>query len=220
MNHREAHIFHLMNLLKEESQCLDKQVVCIITDNRYNILSYGVNKVIACDQQCDDKVNRRCETAHAEVVAGDHLRNGYFCLVHFAFVNLFPCAPCQEMLESIGVKEIIVAGPRHKEQVFKNIRLESDLYKSLLLENGKEKQLSVIQGELAELITIISDYFYRPLKKVPVEEMVDEIVDVELMLMQLKMICWKGDSQFYNLLRNIRGLKHVALLDKIVKRML
>lgn len=221
MNNQEAHIFHLMNVLKEESQCLDKQVVCIITDKRYSILSYGVNFVDECNQKCDDKENRICNVRHAEAMAIDNLRSGYMpAVVHYAFVNLFPCVSCQELFKSTGIKEIIVAGPRHKGQIFKNIRLESDLYKSLLLENGKEKQLSVIQGELAELITMISDYFYRPNKKIPIKEMVDEIIDVELMLMQLKMICWKGDPLFYNLLRHIRASKHITLLDKIVKRLL
>ena len=220
MNHREAYIFHLMNVLKEESQCLDKQVVCIITDKQYRILSYGVNEIVACDQQCHDKVNRRCETVHAEIIAVSHLKTCYMPIMHYAFVNLFPCVPCQEILRSKGAKEIVVAGPKHKEQVVDNIRLESDLYKSLLLENGKEKQLSVAQGELAELITMISDYFHRPDKNITMGAMIDEIVDAELMLMQLKTICWKEDPQFYNLLRNIRGFKHTNLLERIVKRLL
>jgi len=42
---KETYIFHLMNILKEESKCIDKQVVCIITDPHYNVLSYGVNKI-------------------------------------------------------------------------------------------------------------------------------------------------------------------------------
>ncbi len=114
MNDKESYIFHLMNLLKEESECLDKQVVCVITDKDYNILSYGVNKVIACDQQCHDKENRRCETVHAEIVALENCSDTV--ALYYAFVNLFPCAPCQEEL-SVHVEEIVVAGPKHKDQL-------------------------------------------------------------------------------------------------------
>jgi len=217
VNRPEAYIFHLMNLLKEESECIDKQVVCILTDQLYRILSYSTNKIIACDRQCHDKENRRCETIHAEIEALDKCRNRD--ALYYAFVNLFPCAPCQIALEQY-VEEIIVAGPKHKDQVFKNIRLEGDLYKNLLLDNGKNKQLSVAQGELAELITTISDFFYRDDKDIPMEKLLDEIVDVELMLMQLKTICWKTDPYAYNELRRIRSNKHIHLLDWIVKRML
>jgi len=216
MNYQEAHIFHLMNLYKEQSWCLDKQVVCILTDKDYNILSYGINEIIACDQQCHDKENRRCETVHAEIVALQKTSQ----IAHYAFVNLFPCAPCQTRLRQEGIQEIIVAGPKHKKQVVDIIRLESDLYKDILLDNGQEKQLSVAQGELAELITAISDFFYRPEKKIPMEELLDEVADVELMLMQIKTICWKNDPSAYNQLRNIRGAKHIALIDRVVKRML
>ena len=218
MNRQEAYIFHLMNTLKEESECIDKQVVCVITDKSYRILSYGVNTILACDQQCHDKENRRCETAHAENMAIANL-NDFKGRAHYAFINLFPCVSCQNILTEF-VKEIVVAGPKHKEQVVKNIRLEGDLYKNLLLENGRDKQLSVAQGELAELITCISDYFYRKDKNIPIEELLDEIIDVELMLMQLKTICWKEVPYSYNTLRRIRGDKHIKLLDWITKKML
>ena len=218
MNNKEAYIFHLMNILKEESKCLDKQVVCILTDQDFHILSYGVNTVIACDKNCHDKENRICHTMHAEIMAIDNCHDKW--KTYYAFVNLFPCAPCQKALDNYGVMEIVVAGPRHKEQVFANIRLESDLYKDLLLENGEAKQLSVAQGELAELITAVSDFFYRDEKHIKTADIADEIVDVELMLMQIKTICWKKDPEFYNLLRELRAMKHRTLIDKIVKRLL
>lgn len=217
MNISEAHIFHLMNILKEESGCLDKQVVCVLTDDNYRILSYGVNTIVHCDKNCHDKENRTCETIHAEIMALN--KCVHKDLIHYAFINLFPCVPCQEALGKFA-HEIIVAGPRHKEQVFSNIRLESDLYKNLLLYDGEAKQLSVAQGELAELITCISDFFYRPDKNIPIEELLDEIVDVELMLMQIKSICWHKDPEAYNKLRFIRGDKHLSLSDKVVKLML
>jgi len=173
-----------------------------------------------CDQNCHDKENRVCLTEHAEIIAIRKLSTTPLPTHCYAFVNLFPCAPCQKALKKINIQEIVVAGPKHKEQVVDNIRLEADLYKNLLLENGIEKQLSVAQGELAELITAVSDYFYREDKHEPIENLLDEIIDVELMLMQLKMICWKKDPHTYNKLRLIRSDKHVELNDRIVKKML
>ena len=42
---------------------------------------------------------------------------------------------------------------------------ERSLSDKLLNHNGMEKQLSVVQGELCELVTAISDFFWRPDKK-------------------------------------------------------
>ena len=115
------------------------------------------------------------------------------------------------------VEEIVVFGPKHKDQVFNNIRLEPDLNVELLDNNETPKQLSVVQGELSELITGISDYFYRGDKPIPMEELLDEIVDAELMLAQLKLICWKEDNQTFNLLRKIRAEKYLKVLNSAMK---
>jgi len=210
MNQAEMLIQHYLNQLKELSRCIDKQVVCVITDKDYRILSTGINQIIACDQNCDDKINRRCETVHAESVAVCNL-NKYNLRAKKAYLNLFPCVACQESLAQY-VEEIIVFGPKHKDQVFENIRLEDDFYTTLLNNNGTNKQLSVVQGELCELVTTISDFFYRGDKDIPMEELLDEIVDAELMIDQLKLICWKEDHQIYNSLKTIRAQKYLKVL--------
>jgi len=216
MNQAEMLIQHHLNKLKERSRCIDKQVVCVITDKDYRILSTGINQIVACDQNCDDKINRRCETVHAEIVACANLRN-FNDRSQKAYLNLFPCVPCQNMLAHF-VKEIIVFGPKHKDQVFENIRLEDDLYVSLLKDNETYKQISVAQGELCELVTTISDFFYRGDKKVPMEVLLDEIVDAELMIDQLKLICWLKDHQIYNSLKTIRAQKYLNVLECVKEK--
>lgn len=217
MTGKELEIMHYLNILKEQSHCLDKQVACVIVDKDDKIVAQGVNEIIACDKNCHDKKNRTCEVTHAEVVACnriDKFRSGPFRM----YVNLFPCVPCQETAERFGIEEIVVFGPQHKEQVFENIRIEHNLYNELYRLNGRDKQLSVAQGELAELITAISDFFYREDKGMNIVEFVDEIVDVELMLEQIKMIAWEENSELYNWLREIRNYKYLRLLDYINKK--
>ena len=126
MNDKELHIYTCLNQLKKKSVCLDKQVACIITTKDYGILSWGINIVMQCDRNCLDKKNRLCVTQHAEVMAIKGLlsnRRSYY-----AFLSLFPCTDCQNQL-AFFVKEIVVFGKQHKEQVFDNIRLEEEPYK-------------------------------------------------------------------------------------------
>jgi len=121
MNDQEFSIYHCLNQLKKKSLCLDKQVACIITTKDYGILSWGINIVKECDKNCMDKEKRLCVTQHAEVGAIKNLPPGRRS--YYAFLNLFPCPACQKQLAPF-VKEIVVFGKRHKEQVFNNIRLE------------------------------------------------------------------------------------------------
>jgi deoxycytidylate deaminase len=216
MERRDLEIMHYLNVLKEQSKCLDKQVAAVIVNRHGEMVAEGVNTIIACDKNCHDKENRICEVIHAEVVACanlDKLEPGPFTM----YVNLFPCVPCQQTAERYGVEEIVVFGPQHKDQVFSNIRLEPNLYAELLNHNGPNKQLSVAQGELAELITAISDFFHRPDKEMTIVQFMDEVVDVELMLEQIKLIAWNRDPEAYNWLREIRTYKYGRLLDFINK---
>jgi len=214
MNIHEYNIMHLLNKLKEQSKCIDKQVACIITDSNYNILSMGINKIVECDKDCHNKEHRICLTVHAEIVACTNMNTLNRIHASTAYTNLFPCVPCQQTLKN-WVKEIVVFGPQHKEQEFANIRLEQNLYADLLNSNKQAKQLSVAQGELCELVTAISDYFYRPEKKMKVDDIVDEIIDAELMLDQIKLICWNKDSKFFNVLRTCREMKYKKIQEQV-----
>jgi len=211
MTHEEQNIMHFLNKVKEQSACIDKQVACAITDRNYNVVSTGVNMIISCDKNCHDKENRICETGHAEIVACRNLHEGYRGRHLMAYVNLFPCVPCQRELELNQIREIIVFGKQHKDQVFENIRLEPNMYLNMLESNGVDKQLSIAQGELAELITAISDYFYRQDKHKQLSNIVDEIIDAEFMLDQIKLIVWKKEPEFFNYLKVMRSPKYQKL---------
>jgi len=216
MIREEILIAHYLNKLKEQSKCVDKQVACIITDKNYNIISTGINQIIECDHNCHDKINRKCFTLHAEIIAMANLRN-FNGRAKYAYLNLFPCVPCQNALLGF-IDEIIVFGPKHKDQVFDNIRLEPNLYEELLNNNGQAKQLSVAQGELCELVTAISDHFYRGDKGSNITHLLDEIIDAELMLDQVKLICWKKDSGTFNKLRFLRKKKYEKVLKAVIEK--
>ena len=114
LNEHDVEMFVTLNNLKHLSRCIDKQVVCIITDEDYNVLSVGINTIEACDQNCDDKEHRLCVVRHAEVVAVDNLSNLNRQRAARAYVSLFPCAPCQDVLSPL-VDEIVTFGMAHKK---------------------------------------------------------------------------------------------------------
>jgi len=97
---------------------------------------------------------------------------------------------------------------------------ERSLSDKLLNHNGMERQLSVVQGELCELVTAISDFFWRPDKKMPIEEILDEIIDVELMLLQLKKILLIQDKKIKIKLEELKEIKYNKLLDKLKNNLL
>ncbi len=216
LTREDVRIWDYLNKLKEYSQCVDKQVACVIVDKSTGqILSSGVNKIISCDMNCHDKEKRICNTVHAEVMAVNNLNMRPWGAT-IAYVNLFPCIPCQRALFT-RVSEVTAFGFKHREAAFKNIRLVPDITAELIGHDGEKKQLSIAQGELAELITCISDYFHRPEKEVPTEEIMDEIVDAELMLESLKRLIWKKDNESYNVLCKVRKDKLTSLLEKVLK---
>ncbi len=225
-NEMELSMYHLLHILKEQSECIDKQVACIITDQFGNVLCYGVNEIIECDKNCNDKKNRICEVAHAEIVAVCSLYSSYGVFDHGkriknkAWLSLFPCIPCQEALAP-HVDEIIVFGKKHKDQVFENITLLPDYGNELIEYNGVVKQLSIVQGELSELIHIISDYaFRRKEKEIDIEQVCGEIVDVELMLHVLKLILWKDNHELFNVLKDMRIHKLFDVFGKLIAGLL
>ena len=71
------------------------------------------------------------------------------------------------------------------------------------------------QGELCELVTAISYYFYRPEKSMSIHNIADEIIDAELMLDQIKLICWNKKPELYNVLRHHRELKYNRIQERL-----
>lgn len=219
INKEEVRIHYLLHQLKQESKCIDKQVACIITDNDLNILSYGINTIIECNKDCHDKENRVCNVIHAEVVAAKNLNKDSVVEKGKAWLTLFPCAPCQEALRPY-VDEIIVFGPKHKDQVFDNITIKENFIEELIEYNNPIRQLSIIQSELAELVSAVADFQYRTDKGQLTEPVIDEIVDVENQLILLKEILWRSDPETYNKLRYFRREKTFDLFGKLVAGLL
>lgn len=122
LTEQDATMFNIMESLKRLSKCIDKQVVCLLVDADSTILSVGVNRILKCDKNCDDKKNRTCVVNHAEIEAVSRLKDAEHVAAlpdeykPTAYVSLFPCAPCQRALEPY-VKEIVTFGMIHKEWV-------------------------------------------------------------------------------------------------------
>lgn len=176
-------MYFLLQELRKQSRCKDKQVACIITDMKDNILSVGVNKVNACSSCGETGSKQGCDVVHAEVVAVCNLSKDQMEVKKRAYVSLYPCENCQVGLDNF-VEEIIVFGTKHKNCVIdeNKIKLVPNLVGELHKINGEQKQLAVITSELAELSIVVQDYFYRRHEReVSVADVLDEIIDVHLM---------------------------------------
>jgi deoxycytidylate deaminase len=214
----DLEMYAMLEELKQQSKCVDKQVACIIVDNAtHDILATGVNTVLVCDKNCHDKEHRLCKVIHAEVSAIQRLNQGGQAKGKTAYVSLFPCKACQEaILPYVG--EIVTFGMIHKDWVSGDkLTVFPHLEYTLLKLNGPIKQLSIAQGELAELITSVSDVFSREDKDKKDEDLIDELIDVELQIKLIKIIAQEQYPALYNKLRAARSEKYAALLARYAK---
>ncbi len=209
----ELHNIHyLLNTVKEFSECVDKQVSCIITDKDDNVLSIGWNRVHECDQNCHDKENRRCITTHAEIQALIKLNSDAKLKAKKAYVSLFPCKPCQESLKKNGVTEVISFTANHKGHIGAlNFTYPQNINDLLLGRDGVDtlnkidynnSHINHICNSLARLgseVTCLMKDSYDPNVG-----MLYKYLSTELQLEQLKLILWSKDPLFYNRLRELR----------------
>lgn len=201
-------MYFLLSELRRQSVCQDKQVACVITDKEDNILSVGVNTVNEC-KKCDvGNTNAICDTIHAEEAAIQNLAKHNESFAYRAYISLYPCPVCQRRLDNY-VKEIVVFNKQHKPLVIDKEKIieVGDLAAELSKINGSQKQVSVITGELAELITSMADYFYRRHEReIDVSDILFEIIDVELMIQCLVAILKENGNDYelsiYNLLKS------------------
>ena len=187
-------MYSLLCELKRQSICQDKQVACILTDESDHILSVGINKVINCVKCNIGERTAICHSIHAENIAVTNIRDRNIERCHRAYVSLYPCPECQILLNDF-VDEIVVFNKQHKECVIDEdkIQVVGDLAMDLVDVNGDQKQISVIIGELGELITIICDYFYRRHERsASLHHLMTEIADAELMIQCLFAILTKA----------------------------
>lgn len=165
------------------STCHHKQVGAIIVQGQA-IESVGFNRVL----QCNDLHDKTCIVKHAEVEALSKAKYTYGAI---CYVNLFPCLKCQEALMQAGIDALVVFGeqgnkPLHPDWGNRPIYLLPPLPSLLLSYNGERNQHQVVQGELAELITAISNYDARSDRKESKDEqkqaLIGEMADVQLQL--------------------------------------
>ena len=189
-------MYSLLNELKRQSLCCDKQVACILTDESDHILSVGVNQVENCARCGIGEKTKHCLSTHAEEVAFNALRDENMPKCYRAYLSLYPCETCQHLLDPY-VGEIIVFNKQHKECMIDEdkIIVMGDLAVDLVEVNGIQKQLSVILGEFGELITSMCDYFYRRHERpASLHHLMTEIADAELMIQCLFAILTKEDD--------------------------
>lgn len=185
--------YNLCHSLGQFSTCEDKQVGAILFSPSAGILGSGFNLPVECNHKCDHS----CNVQHAEDMAVSSI---YCCMPEdtVSYVNLFPCLSCQTLLYNLGIKEVRVFGEQGNKELYplfaknkeQHIVMLPALPSLLLKMNGEKKQRQIVQGELAELITAISNIDSRDdrpeSRMVLLSNLLDEIVDVELQLLVLK----------------------------------
>ncbi len=216
---RDIEAFYQLERIRAQSVCIDKQVSCIIVNKKGAIVASGVNTVLECNKNCHDKANRICTVRHAEVSTLQTLSMGDIQIGGLtAYTSLFPCKACQEELLPF-VDEIVTFGMIHKDWVSGDkLTVFHHMSYMLMKHNGPEKQRFVAMGELAELITSVSDFFARGAEgKAEAEEVLDEIFDAETQIEILKIMVHEKFPEAYNELRRIRDEKTKKLLTKYAK---
>ena len=206
-------IHFLLNTIKEFSECIDKQVSCIITDKDDNVLSMGWNQVEACDKNCHNKKNRICTTVHAEIVAMGSLNDRMKKEAVKAHVSLFPCKPCQQFLKDNGVTEIISYTANHKGLIPDMAITFPKNINDLLLDRSGVDTLNKINYTSTDMgkVTTTLDSLIRAICSEDFSFISDNLILVELQLEQLKLMLWSKNTEFYNELRKNREQyrKHV-----------
>jgi deoxycytidylate deaminase len=208
LTEKDIEIYYFLMQLKEKSECIDKQVACIIVDENYNIVSQGVNIIQECDKNCYDKVNRICNVKHAEEVAIENL-----CLFNQgnrklkAYISLCPCVACQKILGPY-VEEIIYFGMTHKDILkrFKNKIINfPHLHYKIHSSSFDNETLENVKNAFKTLVNCMDE---------PDEQhVIHAIIQAEVQLEQLKMLMYESDSEFHNNLRTIRNHICKAILQ-------
>jgi len=179
-------MYELCYTMGRMSSCSHKQVGAVIVRDG-KILGVGYNHVLSCNGLHD----KTCTVSHAEVEACPGIAiNGSIC-----YVNLFPCEACQRYLWSRGVREIRVFGKQGTKPMVPLadllITVLPDLPALLLNYNKEHKARQVVQGELAELTTAISNLDARDDRPESRGQLIDDIagetVDVALQLNILRL---------------------------------
>lgn len=170
----EAEILFLLESYAAMSTCKDKHVAAVSVLGN-DIVGISKNRPIQCNGKCD----HTCNPMHAE--QGLNCSTG--CTV---YINLYPCPECQRYLRGLFVKEIVVYGTQHKEDIgvlpIRMINVPFDYLKKF---NTIQEQRCVAAGECAELIHACMDSL-RTDKKPTYREIPAEMVDVFIQLFLLK----------------------------------
>jgi len=107
-NKKQVVMLKIASELSSLSTCSRLKVGCVITDEKFNIISGGYNGSVSGYKHCKD-INKEkkspCICVHAEQNAIIR-SNQEFKLNKFVFVTTFPCYDCLKLLLSFGVKKI------------------------------------------------------------------------------------------------------------------
>jgi dCMP deaminase len=104
----------ITQILALRSTCLDKQVGCVITNNKNEIIATGYNGAPRGYQHCIDigycikeKENNltKCPSTHAEINALIQCRVPE--QIHTVYITLSPCVACVRALMNTSCKDIV-----------------------------------------------------------------------------------------------------------------
>lgn len=180
-------IYQLCSSLGSMSTCKDKQVGAVIVDEKGLIVGSGYNMPHHCNNLC----NKTCSAIHAEFMAIGQLPirdSVLFPGSYTAYINLYPCKNCQESMRNRGITTVKVFGIQGNKWDYNilDIELIPDLPSLLLSMNGPSRCRQIMGGEMAELITAISNLDARDdrpeTRDKLIQDMIDEYVDVQLQL--------------------------------------
>lgn len=91
---------------------------------------------------------------------------------------------------------------------------EKEIYRKALLVFGINHQVAMAHGEMGELSAALTQYFTQ--RKIPIESVIEEIADVQIMCGQLQQHIIRACG--YDAVESIKQEKLTKLLDEIKKQ--
>lgn len=102
------YFLRVAQVIASRSECLDKQVGCVITDHQNRIIGTGYNGFPAgglnlCTSVCAKDMGESCEMVHAELNA---LLYSDVSRAHAMYVTLPPCSNCLRHIENTPISTL------------------------------------------------------------------------------------------------------------------
>lgn len=161
---KDEYFINIANATSKLGTCDRKQVGCVLVKNNH-IVATGYNGSISGTQHCDDighdLIDNHCvKSIHAEansICSASKL--GHSTDGATAYINIFPCWKCFQLLISAGIKEIV-----YQDDYKIDARIQDAINERIIA--GKEKiilrKIDIIKTPISQVKDLVEKYLDNP----------------------------------------------------------